>query len=139
MGTAAYATAPSSALEPSGAARASPARTSGRQQRPSALLEALAEGMGERHLAGRCPGLAEADLAEQVLAVALDHAEQRERHVEEPGDEPREPVEGLLRRRIEQLQTAQGERLPVGRAAVSPDARGSVTSTPVHRQCDERS
>ena len=77
--------------------------------------------MGERHLASRGPGLSEADLAEQILAVALDHAEQRERHVEEAGNEPRETVEGLLRRRIQQLQAAQGKRLPV-----RPGGRGTA-------------
>jgi hypothetical protein len=61
----------------------------------------------ERHVAGRLDGV-EPEAGLEPLAVRVDQAHQRDRHAEQPAGEPCDPVEALLRRRVEHVQRMQG-------------------------------
>ena len=74
----------------------------GDDERRAIARRKLAEGVRERRLAARRPGLGEADRALEELAVLVDEADERDGRVEQPHREARQPVERRLRRRIEE-------------------------------------
>jgi len=53
------------------------------------------------------PGLRDADLRREELAVDVDERDERDRRLQQPRREPREPVEALVRRSVEQAGRAQ--------------------------------
>ena len=80
-------------------------------QRRAGVHDVAAEGVES----GVSRSVADADRALEHLALVGDEREQRDRHVQHLGDEPRDAVEGGLRRRVD--QAALGERREPARIA----------------------
>ena len=91
-------------------------------QRRAGLDDVAAERVRERRLAQ----LADADRGLEHLPLVGDEREQRDRHVQHLGDEPRDAVERRLRRRVE--QAALGQRREPARIA-EPVRHGSSAAT----------
>src|SRR6266542_3921011 len=68
--------------------------------------------MGERRFSARLPRFGQTDCALEKLPVRVDERDERDRSFEQPRRQPREAIEGLLRRRVEQ-PTALDGREPV--------------------------
>ena len=69
--------------------------------------DVLTEGVGERGLAPRGPGLDEADGALEELPLLVHERDQRDRRVEQAGGEAGQPIERGLLRGVEEACRAQ--------------------------------
>ncbi len=90
-------------------------------ERRARVHHVLAEGVRERRLAH----VADAHRALEHLALGGDQGEQRDRHVQDLGDEPRDAVEGRLGRRVHEPALARA----ASRRGSEPVGHGSSATT----------